>query len=501
MSSNARKLAKGSGLGVAYLFLQISIAFFMMPFLIKNLGKDTYAIWILLGTFIGYYGFLDLGIGAAVTRFVSKLIGAGKDDENKYITSTAFYIFLLIGIVICIISFFISFFITDFLKIIRYENVVRTSILIMGIGLGVSFPLRVFDGILNATLRIDIKRIVEITEVLIKCCLIIYVVKSGYGLIGMAIISATVIFLGLFARTIIAFYIYPYLSINPRKFRKSVIRKIMDFGFYNFIQKISMILNTKLDSFVIAYFVNLTAVTYYGVVLRMVNYFISLFYIVLSPFGPLVSQKEGANDYRGIKEIFLFITKIMTFAVCFAGSMVLLYAKNFIVMWLGESFLISYKYLIILFVPLILYLSFGATAGFFLNYSGRHRYVAITNLLEGVLNLIISLVLVHKFGVIGVALGTAISGLLFGCIIRPIKACKYIGVNAVKFYKETFRDFSKIILLVMFMRLVLNSWRIHNYLDLLIVFLLNSIVILPVMYLVLLTESDRTKLNQIFIKS
>ncbi|MDH3360559.1 MAG: hypothetical protein OEL55_06775, partial [Desulfobulbaceae bacterium] len=48
--------------------IQILIGFFLTPFVISHLGQSGYGIWVLIGSFIGYYGLLNLGVGAAVTR-------------------------------------------------------------------------------------------------------------------------------------------------------------------------------------------------------------------------------------------------------------------------------------------------------------------------------------------------------------------------------------------------------------------------------------------------
>ena len=56
----------------ASLFVQIAVGFFLTPFIISHLGQTGYGIWVLVGSFVGYYGLLNLGVSSAIVRYIAR---------------------------------------------------------------------------------------------------------------------------------------------------------------------------------------------------------------------------------------------------------------------------------------------------------------------------------------------------------------------------------------------------------------------------------------------
>ena len=48
------------------------VNFFLSPFVVHSLGNSAFGIWTILVSLVGYVGLFDLGIRAAVTRYVAK---------------------------------------------------------------------------------------------------------------------------------------------------------------------------------------------------------------------------------------------------------------------------------------------------------------------------------------------------------------------------------------------------------------------------------------------
>lgn len=59
-----------------------------VPWFYGQLGADMYALWFYVITFTGAFGFMDLGLGVAVGRYMGVAIGAGRQDEVREIWGT-----------------------------------------------------------------------------------------------------------------------------------------------------------------------------------------------------------------------------------------------------------------------------------------------------------------------------------------------------------------------------------------------------------------------------
>ena len=76
MAGTARKLASGLFFRLANTIAAALVSILVMPFVVHSLGDRDYGIWTLVGTFVGYYGVLELGFAPAVTRHLSHALGA-----------------------------------------------------------------------------------------------------------------------------------------------------------------------------------------------------------------------------------------------------------------------------------------------------------------------------------------------------------------------------------------------------------------------------------------
>ena len=57
--------------------LFLATGFVLTPFLLRHLGQTTYGLWVLVNSVVTYGGLLDLGIGAAVIKFMAEYRARG----------------------------------------------------------------------------------------------------------------------------------------------------------------------------------------------------------------------------------------------------------------------------------------------------------------------------------------------------------------------------------------------------------------------------------------
>ena len=109
MNSKAKVLVRGSILRTIEFFVTAVIGLILMPFIIHSLGDKMYGLWIFVGSFLGYYGLLDLGLDSAIQRYVSRSIGIKDYKEVNRIINTSLLIFTILGCIALTISFIIAF--------------------------------------------------------------------------------------------------------------------------------------------------------------------------------------------------------------------------------------------------------------------------------------------------------------------------------------------------------------------------------------------------------
>ena len=487
----------GSALSVILLFLQILSAFFITPLMIKNLGDKHYGIWILISNIIGYYGLFDLGISGAVQRYISKAIGTKNSMEKKNISSTSFYIFGGIGICILIITVILISYVHYFLKATDEILLVKTILLILGAGVGITFPFRIFTGILNANLRFDISRYIELFVFLIRTSAIFYVLINNGTLLQLAIITVLSTFIDYLFKWIFAVYIDKDVSISLTYFRLNKIKVIFDYSTYTFLAQIAKMLSEKSGPIIIAKFISVAAVTSYGVAFNFIIYFMQFIWSIVGVIGPVFSQDEGKRDIGAIKEKFIFTINICCYISIFCGGISILYGDQFINRWLGPDYNIVYTYMVIFMIPMTINLCM-APIYYLLNNISKHKVLSVVQITESTSTVLLSIILGNKMGTIGVVYGFSIPLLFFTLFVRPIIACNSIQLKCWCFFILILKNTLLSIISIITVWIIIKNYVVPTYSSIIFSVSLHAVVYLPLCTLLGFNQNERNLIFNYF---
>ncbi len=185
----------------------------------------------------------------------------------------------------------------------------------------------------------------------------------------------------------------------------------------------------------VAAFVGVAAVTHYRIAGTMTQYFIEFMLAVMGVFHTVFSRQEGGRDFAALQRTFLFASKLSVAVSTFVGFGLLAWGKAFITRWMGPSYLNAYPCLIVL-VAGCLTAQWQAPSVSLLYGISRHRFFALFNSVEGVANLVLSILLARRLGIVGVALGTAIPMILVKLLVQPIYTCRVAGVSYLRYMRQ-----------------------------------------------------------------
>jgi len=433
MSSKAKKILNGSALRVVDFFVTAFVALALTPFIIRSLGDNMYGLWIFVGSFLGYYGLMDFGLNSAIQRFLSRAIGSSNKDEESRIINTALAVFSIIGFAALLLSIALSLLLPMWIKNISDVVLFKKIIFILGLNFALGFPLRVFSGILAANIRYDISTGLELVKLALRTLLIIVLLKAGYGLIALAIIALITDIGGYLAKYFVVRSLYKDIVYSIKLIDRSMIRPLFGYSIYTFISQIAEQLKFNFDNLVIISFIGLNSVTVYSIAFRLVRYFSQFIGASIGVFVPVFSQYEARGDKASIREKFILSTKISGYMSVFIGCVLIIFGKSFINRWVGVEYVSAYPILVILTISFTISLMQDPSVQLFYGLS-QHKYLAIISTIEGASNLLLSIILIKKIGLIGVALGTAIPMTIVFILVYPRYACRLIDLNIWKYY-------------------------------------------------------------------
>jgi O-antigen/teichoic acid export membrane protein len=156
-------------------------------------------------------------------------------------------------------------------------------------------------------------------------------------------------------------------------------------------------------------------------------------------FTPMSSASHATRDEEQLRRILILGNRYSSLVILPLACVLLVLGKSVIGLWAGRTYESAFMVLAILVPPTALYLMQAASTKVLYGI-GRHYTLALVLLVEGILNLVLSIVLGKRFGIDGVALGTAIPLALTSVCFLPAYLSRVLSLPISKFLRETYAE-------------------------------------------------------------
>lgn len=488
-----RKLVLGSSIRVFHLVLLTCIGLVLTPFTIHWLGPERYGIWALASAFVGYYSLLDLGLSGAVFTHMSHTIGAGDHEGGSSIYSTGLSIFSLLGGILVVVTLGIASSI-----VFLYPNhgfTLATVVLIVGFQTAVSFPMRAPIGVLNAGSHFETTTVAMISAAILRTIGTVVVLRAGKGVVGLAVVNLLSWVPGYVFVCIAVHWRYPFIRARALgKWHRQTAHKLFTFGVPVLIGQIADRIRLQTDAVVVSLFLGLSAVTHYNVATTLVCYYMDGIVAIIGVLTPVLSMQMSARDVAGMRNSILTGTRLAICTGGFAGFGLIAGGRVFIERWMGAEYIDSYPILVVLSIAMFLDL-WQSTSVNALYATMHQKTYAKINVSEATVNLLLSLLLGARLGMLGVALGTLIPSIVVRGFVQPWLVERKLGISARNYYLVSLRTISRTVICLLIPLFIAVRYLKPNYLSLCVVGGISLLVFaLPIWYLEFdLYGSDRIR--------
>jgi len=414
--------------------IEAILAFILTPIVIHFLGQSGYGIWVLIGSIIGYYGFLDLGISTAVMRYVARFAGQADHRAMNATVSTALALFFVIGFIIVIGTYFCAELLAGLVEVpLGKSNDFIQAIQLLSLAVAIRLVGSTFSISLMAHEMFVASNIITIIGTLARAAGTLWFLSNDWGLLGIALSHTLAAGLMGLLHFIVCMRYIPSLSIKINKINKSTLNNLITFGGVTTVIAITDTIRLNLDSIVIAKFVDMASVGVFGIAAILVRYFVHLVVAAMGVLTPRFAALHGLNEQHELSGLFLkslFVCSLMAFSF---GAMLIAFGGSFIHLWVGDDFKPAIPVLYVLVIGHTVAVSQNVGIGMMYALK-KHHWYAITSTVEAILNLTLSIILVLHYGIIGVALGTVIPMLLIRAIIQPIYVSHLMKIHVATYY-------------------------------------------------------------------
>jgi len=433
-----RQILRNIGSSWVALGTNVALGIFLSPFILHRLGDAAFGIWILIFSLTGYYGVFDMGIRSAIVRFVAKFSAANDRESLAKVLNTSLLAYTSIGAVTFLLTLAGVLGIDRLFKIPpEFHSTARWLFLMVGTSVAVGFPLGVFTGALEGLQRFYLVNWMNIGFTLARAGLVVGVLDRGYGLLALAVITTALPLVGSLIRVGIALRILK-VPISLRYVTRETARLIMGYSGLTFMIVISSQLRFQTDEIIIGTLLTPGDIAHFSIGARIVDYSTNVIACISQLFVPMASQSDAQGDGNRLRKMLIAGNRACAFTILPISATMIILGKSLIEVWVGAKYIPqSYPVMLVLIIPFTLMLA-QAASGRMLMGTSQHRMLGIVTLVEGVINVLLSILLVRPYGIFGDALGTAIPLACTSIFFMPLHACRTFGIRLTTFLRHAY---------------------------------------------------------------
>jgi O-antigen/teichoic acid export membrane protein len=203
----------------------------------------------------------------------------------------------------------------------------------------------------------------------------------------------------------------PWLLPRPSQIQCSTIKELLASGWSFFLIQIAAVVVFSSDNLVVSHYLGASEVTPYSVTWRLVGLGAMLQTLIFPALWPAYAEAFAKADYQWIRHTFSMTMKGTIALNLVSVAVLICFGRGLIRVWAGAAAVPSLQLLLAMGVWAIVS-GFMSVESCLLAALNRTREQAVLSMAAAALNIVLSLVLVHRLGSLGVIGGTILSYLL-----------------------------------------------------------------------------------------
>ena len=386
------------------------------PILYRHLGAGGFGTWSVILTFATVYTLVEVGFGRGISKLTAEYLAASRRRELDETVGVGVSTLGVVGIA-CAASAVAVGFLADGLAPASLSHDFTVGMSVLAVERLLYFPLGSYYAALQGHQRFDLQNLISSINTVVFSAGALLTVFVGGGVVGLAVaFSVAHILQGVLALVFLR-RVDPALSLRPRLGSRAERRRLVSLSSYVMFAESMTFISQRMDTVVIASVRSAAAAGPYAALLKLQTGLQSLTLPVIYQLMPMASGLWARDDRRELQNRLALATRATLQVTLPVAAVFAVFAGDIVDLWLGKGAPDSATSILVVLMIAQVFVLLGAPAEQVLVGIGRVRTVGLLSMVEGPLNLAVSIVLVRAYGAVGACLGTlATSG-----VIAPLK--------------------------------------------------------------------------------
>ncbi|SQC08424.1 membrane protein involved in the export of O-antigen and teichoic acid [Clostridium perfringens] len=470
--------------------LSILISFFARIIFLRYLNEQYLGINGLFMNIINVLSLAELGVGPAIIFSLYDPLAKKDNEKVKSLMMLYKKVYIIIGSIIGVLGILITPFIGYFTKNINGVDNIHLIYVLFVINSSISYFYSYKRSLLIADQKKFIATIYRYTFFILLNILQSLILVFTKNYILFLILQITCTFLENLFVAKATDKLFPFINENEYKkidnyTKNTIIKNVKAM----MMHKIGGIVVGSTDNIIISKFIGIDYVGLYSNYLLIINALNIVTGVMFDALTASVGNLSALETEDKVEEIFNVINFLGTWIFSFISITLFIMINPFIELWIGSKYLFKIN---IVFVLVINFFMTGMRKSVltFRDALGLYWYDRYKAIFEALINLILSIILARKFGIIGVFTGTIISTLTTCFWIEPYILYKYGFRKNVKKY---FMTYTKSLIITIIIGIITYKLTKNIIGNIFFVFVIKLLLCLTIPNLIIITIYKNTK--------
>lgn len=419
-----------------YLYLGAGFVwvFLLTPVILKHLGPEKYGFWAILTSLVTYLTMFNFGLNTAVAKYTAEYMAKDRRNDVASLISTTAVTMAVLGVVILVVCVIVSPLVPWLFNLggsLLSES--KVAFIITALNVCLMLLWGIFGNALYGLQRVDLWMLLRTGHLLLCAALVAISLKVGLGLIGVvaAMTTSHIVLLIAFSRILAS---KPFeVRCRPRLASFRMLREIAPFSGRTFILGLCNCLSNYKDYIVIGVLLGSAMVTPYEVVYKLCIQATFFFSVISNTLFPKFAVMYAKGDVEHLRLAYMHVAKLSLAIMVPVALCLLLYGETFIGLWVGRDNFAGYGVLGTLVAMSVVH-AIGTPTVNVIQSIGKNREITCSEVVNALLNLVLSVVLLKRYGIVGVAIGTLGASLLTSSWVLIYSAHKHINLEVKRYF-------------------------------------------------------------------
>ena len=479
--------------------VNVIMSFFLTPYLIKVLGKETYSFYPLANNFVEYANVFAIAFNSVAARFVSVEIHKGNSEKANVYFNSILFSNIIIGLICAAVSFCVIFQLEKIINIPQ-DMVIDVKILFALVFLNFiinlsSVALGICTTVRNRLELTSLRKMEASFIRLIITITLLFVFSPRIFYVGAGVLVATLFVL--ITNWVYTKKLLPEMRISRLYFRLYYAKEVIMSGMWNSVNNLGELLFSGFNLILANIFVGVSQAGNLSISRTVPSFMISLTATVVTVFVPSILKTYAVGTKKELVSILRSSATIISVIINLPLTIFLVFGKEFYQLWVpGEDINSIYIITIILVFPIIFNSSISCLKNIFIAMN-KFKFPAVILCASGGLNLLLTIIILKIFpeiGVFGIIVTSSVIRIMYNMIFSVLYVSRLLNTKAYKLYITIIKSILLVVSVFIIGELIKPVYKINTWIDLFAMCVILGIIGLVISAFVILNRNDRKRL-------